>query len=226
MFRLCLCSALLAVIFVGCSKKKVADEQPTDDSADAVSTKTPAPEETTAVVDPLTVTKIEKTCEPKLLPDMCATLNVDHGAIIEAVGEVLAPPVADKAPTVDSSATGTMLMRLACEEDGEQNYLTTEPEEPDCSDEDDNICDLGDDGCICDYIYDCDYGMDECPREVTVVNGVATLFSQDNSYDISESVSIDGNCLRLHVTYDHDANPATAVKQVTGRVLLEELDFL
>ncbi len=223
MFRLCLYSALLAVIFVGCSKKKVADEQPTDDSADAVSTKTPAPEETTDAVDPLTVTKIEKTCmpEPPDTPDMCATLNVDHGAIIEAVGEVLA------GGKVNTAATGTMVMQLACEEGGQQNYLTTEPGEPDCYHEDRDECNQGDAGCDCDYDYDCyDYPEDNCPHYVPIVAGVATLFSQDNSYDISESVSIDGNCLRLHVTYDHDKDSATAAKQVTGRVFLEAHDSL
>ncbi len=221
MFRLCLCSALLSVIFVGCSKKKVADEQPTDDSADAVSTKTPAPEETTAVVDPLTITKTEVTKQD----DLRVTLRVAEGVVTEAKCEVLAPPVADKAPMVDSSATGMMVMRLSCKEGKGQNYLTTEPychnfiDDIPCTEEEEEDCDC---------TYNCGSDIDDCPpNNVTVVNGVATLFSQDDDgYDVRQWVGPDGNCLRLHVTYDHDANPATAVKQVTGRVLLEEHDSL
>ncbi len=219
MFRLYLCSALLSVVFVGCDKKRVADEQQTEDSADALPTEKPA-SETTTVVDPLTVTKTEVTEHNNLR----ITLKVAEGVITEAKCEVLTPPVAGKAPMVDSSATGTMLMRLSCKDGDEQDYLNTEPGEPDCFHPELDDCNPGDEDCECEYDYDCYDG--ECPREVAIVAGVATLFSQDNSYDISESVSIDGNCLRLHIDYDHDANPATAVKQVTGRVLLEEHDSL
>ncbi len=217
MFRLCLCSALLSVVFVGCNKKQVAAEQPTDDSADAVSTKTPAPEETTAVVDPLTVTKIEVTEQN----DLRATLEVAEGVITEAKCEVLAGGV------VNTSATGMMVMRLSCKEGKGQNYLTTEPychnfiDDISCTEEEEDEED-------CDCTYNCGPDIDDCPpNNVTVVNGVATLFSQDDDgYDVRQWVGPDGNCLRLHVTYDHDANPATAAKQVTGRVSLEEHDSL
>ena len=90
-----------------------------------------------------------------------------------------------------------------------------------CFHEERDECNQGDDDCECeDYDYHC-YDKDKCPREVTVVNGVATLFSQDNSYDISESVSVEDNCLRLHITYDHDTNPKTVDKKIIGRVSLD-----
>lgn len=141
-----------------------------------------------------------------------ATLKakLDEGAISARV-EIT------KDSAVDQQAQGTVVFRLAGIESIDEEELkfidlTVAPCDDDEGDEE-----MGADVDVCDYDPQC-YEADNCLVEKSLINGVATLFTEDEAHDITEYVAI-YKAIEVQATYN---NPSAEPQSFEKRFELDD----
>ncbi len=198
MLRITIWAGCLLLLASACSKKNGVAEEKADDDPPTSQDARPEREETVEkiegeLIDPLDLSKKETVTEhdPEDGEDgLRLTFWIKNGAIAVAKAEILQAGTADK---IKTDATGVVVFRVACHDSIKTQYLDTHTT---CTEDEieDGLCDIG---CI----------ADDCPRQVAVTAGVATLFAVDNNFPpVTEELSIDANCLVLFGDYYVDAN--------------------